>query len=131
MHRHNMTFHKTSVFMKQPESILIRTIKDYLDEHVEKSHSIESICRQFIINREKLQFGFRELVNSTVHAYIIRQRMDRAAKQLLESDASIKSIALSIGYSKPRSFNKTFKSIYNLTPATYRRIFQMQQRQTG
>ena len=32
-----------------------------------------------------------------------------------------KAIAFESGYKKQRSFNKTFKSIYKLTPATYRR----------
>jgi AraC family transcriptional regulator, melibiose operon regulatory protein len=110
--------------MKRRDAQLIREIRDYIDEHLYTNHSIQSLCRQFIINREKLQAGFHELVKSTVHAYIIRQRLEQAAKRLLESDDSIKAIALDSGYKKQRSFNKTFKSMYRLTPAGYRRAYQ-------
>jgi AraC-like DNA-binding protein len=110
--------------MKRKDVQLINRIRDYIDENLYEEHSIPSLCRQFTINREKLQAGFHELVQSTVHAYIVRQRIDRAAQRLLESDDSIKAIALDSGYKKQRSFNKTFKAIYNLTPASYRRLHQ-------
>src|SRR5579872_1256778 len=110
--------------MKRKDVQLIEKIRDYLDENLYEEHSIQNLCRHFTINREKLQAGFHALVNSTVHAYIVKQRIDRAAQRLLETDDSIKAIALDSGYKKQRSFNKTFKAIYNLTPASYRRLHQ-------
>jgi AraC-like DNA-binding protein len=107
--------------MKKKDQQLICAIKDYLDEYLYEQHTVQGICRKFAINREKLQNGFHELVHSTVHAYIIHQRMEQAAKRLHESDDSIKAISLDSGYKKQRSFNKTFKTIFNMTPATYRK----------
>lgn len=113
--------------MKRKDVQLIHKIRDYLDENLYEEHSIQGLCRQFNINREKLQAGFHELVHSTVHAYIVRQRINRATQRLLETDDSIKAIALDSGYKKQRSFNKTFKAIYNLTPASYRRLHQQRE----
>ena len=113
--------------MKKKDALLITEIRAYLDEHLYEEHAIRSLCRQFSINREKLQTGFRELVKSTVHAYIVQQRLQRAAQQLVQSDDSIKAIALDSGYKKQRSFNKTFKSIYSLTPAAYRKLHQQRE----
>jgi transcriptional regulator GlxA family with amidase domain len=110
--------------MKRKDAQLIREIKEFLDEHLYEDFPIPELCRRFTINREKLQAGFHEQVNSTVHAYVIKQRMRNAAKRLMESDDSIKAIALDSGYRKQRSFNKTFKSIFSLTPAAYRRLQQ-------
>jgi AraC-like DNA-binding protein len=110
--------------MTRKDTQLIVEIREYLDENLYDDHSIQSLCRQFTINREKLQAGFHALVQSTVHAYIVRQRIERAARRLIESDDSIKAIALDSGYRKQRSFNKTFKATYHLTPASYRRVHQ-------
>jgi len=110
--------------MTRRDAQLIQQIREYLDEHLYVNHSIQDLCQRFSINREKLQLGFHELVKSTVHAYIIRQRIERAAQRLLESDDSIKVIALNSGYKKQRSFNKTFKTIFQLTPASYRKQHQ-------
>ena len=110
--------------MKRRDAQLIQEIREYIDEHLYEEHSIKDLCRQFTINREKLQIGFHELVQSTVHAYIIRQRIERAAQRLIESEDSIKAIAIESGYKKQRSFNKIFKTIYRLTPANFRRVHQ-------
>ena len=107
--------------MKNNDVQLISEIKSWLDEHIYEHHPIQDLCRKFTINREKLQSGFRELFGSTVHAYIVRQRIAKAARRLLDSEDSIKAVALDSGYKKQRSFNKTFKSIYNKTPASYRK----------
>jgi len=108
--------------MKRRDAQVIREIKDFLDEHLFEDHPIKDICRRFVINREKLQSGFIDLCGHTVHAYLIHQRMASAARRLIETDDSIKAIALETGYKKQRSFNKTFKSLFNLTPAAYRRV---------
>ena len=110
--------------MKRKDAQQIREIREFIDEHLYEEHSILDLCRRFMINREKLQAGFHEEVRATVHAYIIHQRMQKAACRLLESDDSIKAVALDSGYKKQRSFNKTFKSIFHLTPAAYRRLHQ-------
>ena len=110
--------------MKRKDAQLILEIRGYIDEHLYEPHTIKDLCRRFTINREKLQTGFHELVQSTVHAYIIRQRIELAAQRLLNSDDSIKAVALDSGYKKQRSFNKIFKTIFQLTPAAYRRLHQ-------
>lgn len=115
--------------MKRKDAQLMQEIRDYLEEHLYQTHTIKDLCQHFTINREKLQLGFRELTQSTVHAYIIQQRIGRAAQRLLESDDSIKAIALDSGYKKQRSFNKTFKTIFKLTPASYRKLHQQREEQ--
>jgi AraC-like DNA-binding protein len=92
--------------MKRRDAQLIEEVRQYLDDNLYEQHTIQSLCRQFTVNREKLQLGFNQLVHCTVHAYIIRQRLERAAQRLLESDDSIKAIAIESGYKKQRSFNK-------------------------
>lgn len=108
--------------MKKKDAQLIQEIIKFLDERLYEQHTVHDICQKFMINREKLQSGFHEIAHSTVHAYIIQQRMQRAAVRLLDSEDSIKAISLESGYKKQRSFNKTFKSIFNMTPAAYRRL---------
>jgi AraC-like DNA-binding protein len=92
--------------MKRKDAEQILEIKAWLDEHLFTNHSIQELCRRFNINRDKLQTGFHEVVQSTVHAYMVRQRLERAARRLIESDDSIKAISFESGYKKQRSFNK-------------------------
>ena len=72
---------------------MILAIRDYIDEHLYESHSVQDICRKFNINREKLQAGFRELTQTTLHAYIIHQRMERAAQQFSLAAAALDAMS--------------------------------------
>ncbi|HEV2353922.1 MAG TPA: AraC family transcriptional regulator [Puia sp.] len=103
---------------------LIREIREFIDAHFYQENGIADLCLRFNVNRDKLQLGFRRIVGSTVHSYIIRRRMDIAARRLRETHDAIKTIALESGYKKQRSFAKTFKSIYDLSPAVYRKRHQ-------
>ena len=110
--------------MKRSDLALVMEIKEYIDNHIYEKHTIKNLCIRFTINREKLQLGFYKLVRSTVYAYIIQQRLKKAEKRLIESSDPVKLISLDCGYKKQRSFNKTFKTIYKMTPATYRKLHQ-------
>ncbi|HLI93185.1 MAG TPA: AraC family transcriptional regulator [Puia sp.] len=108
--------------MFRSDAQLIREIREYIDAHLYEENHIRDLCLRFSINREKLQLGFHRLVGRTVHSYIIRRRIDIAAHRLRKTDDSIKVIALDSGYKKQRSFAKAFKSVYNLSPADYRKL---------
>lgn len=110
--------------MKKRDSQVIERIRQYLDENLYKQHTIQDLCHTFLISRAKMQMGFRELVHSTVQAYVIRQRLQRAAERLIESDDPIKEIALNSGYKKKRSFVKMFKAVYQVPPAVFRQLNQ-------
>jgi AraC family transcriptional regulator len=55
-----------------------------------------------------------------VGTFIIRMRMETAAKLLRYSDMPISDIAYQVGYDVPSSLSKTFKLFYNISPSEYR-----------
>lgn len=63
---------------------------------------------------------FRELVGSTPHQYVIRQRMHRAAEQLLTSSDGVSDIAFGAGFGDLSTFNRHFKRLFGVTPRQYR-----------
>lgn len=52
----------------------------------------------------------------SVHAYVIEQRLERAAGLLLESNMNIGQIAVLVGYTKPSNFSAAFKKKYGVMP---------------
>ena len=110
--------------MTKKDAILLLEIKRFIDANLEKEITVKDMCRQFIINRTKLQSGFQELFYESVYAYILRQRMEMAASRLLNSDDPIKVIALDCGYRQQRSFTKSFKIFFKDSPLAYRRKHQ-------
>ena len=110
--------------MKNKDARQFVEIRGFIDSNLTRNITVTALCHQFIINRTKLQAGFQELFHTSVYAYIVQRRMERAAERILKTDDPIKEIALDSGYKKQRSFIKSFKSIYKDTPGSYRRKYQ-------
>ena len=73
------------------------------------------------ISVSKLTKGFNSsLFGTSVHAYIIDQRLEKAAGLLLESDLNVSQIAMLVGYSKPSNFAAAFKKKYGVIPKNYK-----------
>ena len=61
-------------------------------------------------------------VHSKISTYILKQRLDYAARQLLERpDKTIVQIASDSGFSSSAYFSNCFRQHFGLTPTDYRR----------
>jgi|HubBroStandDraft_1064217.scaffolds.fasta_scaffold17587_4 AraC-like DNA-binding protein len=67
--------------------------------------------------------AFRRHVGTTPNGYRLRARVRRASALLLETNASLASIALACGFSDQSHLTRTFGAALGLAPAAYRRTF--------
>jgi AraC-like DNA-binding protein len=107
--------------MNQKDIGLLLQIREFIDGNFHREMPVAFICRHFSINKTKLQELFRENFGTSLHAYMLQQRMEKAAILLRETDEPVKSIAGQCGYKKVRSFNKAFKGRMGLSPDQYRK----------
>ncbi|MDR3226182.1 MAG: helix-turn-helix transcriptional regulator [Prevotellaceae bacterium] len=59
-------------------------------------------------------------LGEAVGTFIVRMRVETAAKLLRYTNMSISDIAYQVGYDVPSSLSKTFKMFYNISPNEYR-----------
>ena len=78
------------------------------------------LARMVRLSTSKLTKGFSTLFGTSIHAYIIDQRLEKAAGLLLESNLNISQIAALVGYSKASNFSAAFKKKYGVTPKNYK-----------
>lgn len=60
------------------------------------------------------------VVGEPLGAFIVRMRIETAARLLRYSDMSIGDIAYRVGYGAPSSLSKAFKQFYGISPLEYR-----------
>jgi AraC-like DNA-binding protein len=109
--------------MHQRDARLLRQVRDYITKNLHRPLSVATICREFNTNKTTLQERFREYLGSSLHAYILEQRMERARVLLIETDDPVKYVAGQCGYQKVHSFNKAFRNKYLRSPGGYRKNF--------
>lgn len=99
---------------------MLHEIRQFIESNLKRGILVETICKEFGVNRTKLQQGFNQLYGISVHAFVSRTRMERARGMLAESDESVKVIAIECGYRSISSFTRLFRRQHGMSPTQYR-----------
>ena len=110
----------TYVAISRSDRDSIIEAKRIIDSQLALAPSCEELVRQVNISTSKLTKGFSSLFGTSVHAYVIDQRLEKAASLLLESNLNVSQVAILVGYSKASNFAAAFKRKYGVNPKNYK-----------
>ena len=108
------------VAMSKSDRDSIIEAKRIIDGQLALAPSCEELAKQVNISTSKLTKGFSSLFGTSVHAYVIDQRLEKAASLLLESNLNVSQVAMLVGYSKASNFAAAFKRKYGVNPKNYK-----------
>lgn len=83
--------------------------------------TLKDFALQIGTNEFKLKYGFKELYGTTLHRFLMQERLRKAQMMIQYTDKSIKSIALSIGFKSIPHFSRAFKNRYGYPPSALRK----------
>jgi AraC-like DNA-binding protein len=92
-----------------------------LHEHPAADWTVDELSRQVGLSRSALHERFIELIGQPPIQYLTQWRMQCAARLLRETQATVASVALDVGYDSEAAFARAFKRTVGLPPATWRR----------
>jgi AraC-like DNA-binding protein len=95
-----------------------RTIR-WLTVQYSQPISIEDMSRSLGYNRTYLSKMFKQYTGMTPMHFLLKIRMERAKRLLLEP-LTVEQVAASVGYTDPLYFSKQFKKWYGRSPTEYR-----------
>lgn len=84
--------------------------------------SLERLVVETGVNRPLLYSLFRRFQGVSPYQYIMRQKMNRAAHDLLASNARVQDIAAEFGFADPLHFSRVFRKVHGVSPAKWRRM---------
>ena len=102
-----------------PASIIEDTIA-YISEHLTEPLSLKTLSRQASLSPFYFSRLFKKETGFSPHSYVIAVRVNNAKFLLKSSDATIKDICFSTGFSNESNFCTTFKKVTGSTPSEYR-----------
>lgn len=97
-----------------------KLLRNYLLNNYSEQLSIESVARETDIPYYKISKIIKENSGVSFNQYINRIRIDKAKKQLEQSDLQVSEIAWEVGFKNISHFNRVFKDIVQLAPLEYR-----------
>ena len=88
----------------------------YMEEHLLEDVNYEDVAKQVYISNYEFHRAFSFLTGMTANAYIRSRRLSLAAREIVDTDASITEIALKYGYDTPEGFTKAFTRFHGIAP---------------
>jgi AraC-like DNA-binding protein len=92
-----------------------------LHEQPERVWTIDDIGREVGLSRSALHEPFMQFVGQPPMHYLANWRIQVGSRLLRESNHTVASIALNVGYESEAAFSRAFKRLVGLPPATWRR----------
>jgi AraC-like DNA-binding protein len=104
----------------------VRSVLQYVESrHVQSACRLDDVARNLRVSRSYLsRLVFKE-TGVTFNRHLQLARMNTAARLLQESELSIKEISSGTGYEHVPSFDRQFRSHFNLTPGDFRRAIRL------
>lgn len=98
----------------------MKDIVSYVEKYYMNELSLEKLSNRFFLSREHISRKFKQETGMPLSKYIINLRINQAKSWLIETEESIFSIALMLGYQDEIYFSKLFKKVVGMTPFEYR-----------
>ena len=85
-----------------------------------KDVTLDDLSEKFFLSKPYLSKYIKEKSGITFGDILKKVRMKKARAMLKSSNATVESIAESVGYQNVEHFNRVFKKMYNMTPVQFR-----------
>jgi len=100
---------------------IFNEIIEYINENLQKTISIEHICKKFHVSKNNLYAYFSENYGKTVNEFISDLKIEKSKQLLLNTEDPIYLISENIGLVNHTYFCKLFKKKTGLTPSEFRK----------
>jgi AraC family transcriptional regulator len=101
------------------EAAVQRTVS-HITRTLDEALDLTALARSAALSPFHFHRVFRGIVGETPLEMHRRLRLERAARQLLTSDAAITTIAFEAGYETHEAFTRAFRQAYGVSPTAFR-----------
>ncbi|MFD2725161.1 AraC family transcriptional regulator [Hyunsoonleella rubra] len=105
---------------KASENTIVNSAIEFLDNNLNKKHSIDEIAFKFNYSKASLQSKFKNKTGYSVLVFFNLKKIQKACEYLNYTDLSIKEISFKVGFEDPFYFSRIFKNFMGKSPRNYR-----------
>jgi LacI family transcriptional regulator len=95
----------------------------FIREHACDGVRVQDVAEHCLLSRTELKRRFRRFLGRSVLDQIVRDRLNRAAQLLADTELPIAQIARLSGFSNQQRMGVVFRAKLGITPAQYRKQF--------
>ncbi|WP_168735400.1 helix-turn-helix domain-containing protein [Cohnella fermenti] len=117
--------YRTYVSVSETKSYraMIAEIRSYIQENfADPDLSLKHLSDRFQITGKYASYLFKQEYDMKFVDFLVKLRMQHAEHLLAETDDTIQSIAMQVGYANSITFGRVFKRTAGVTPGDYRKL---------
>jgi AraC-like DNA-binding protein len=99
----------------------LRRVFDYIEENLANDVSLSELAAIVDLSRAHFSRQFKTSTGLPPHRYQLALRIERAKNLLLQSNLSLKEVALSCGFFDQGHLSKSFRRLVGLSPGAWQR----------
>jgi AraC family transcriptional regulator len=97
----------------------LRRVTEYVEANIAEPLSLADLAAAAGLTRMHFAAQFRVATGLPPHEYVLRRRIERAQEMLVEDDASLVDVALSVGFQTQSHFTSVFKRFVGQPPRSW------------
>lgn len=94
----------------------LRRLQEFVDQNLNTSLTLTEMARVVGISVSHLSTLFRQTTGTSLHQYVIHQRVERAKGFLLEGQISISDVALEVGFANQSHLSRSMRRVLGVSP---------------
>ena len=106
---------------------IIQNVLTYINSHYTQPLKMDQLAKQFGISISYLSHEFTKFTNRSVSEYILYRRV-MLAKQMIQTDLTLNTIAYQCGFNDYSNFLRMFNKLVGVSPSQYRKQLKPLQR---
>lgn len=100
----------------------ISKILDYINMNLDKELSVDGLSAEFYTSKYYLMRRFKKQTGCTVHSYILKKRLIKAAG-LIKKGTQVTETCMLCGFGDYSNFERAFRKEFGLSPKNYYKVF--------
>jgi AraC family transcriptional regulator len=99
----------------------VRRVREFIDANIANRLLVADLCA--LVRRSEAHFArsFRLTFGESPHAFVVRRRLQLAARYMLQTEMDLSEIALRCGFSDQAHLCRRFRKATGQSPAAWRR----------
>ena len=102
---------------------LLDEIMLYIEHHMAEKLSLEQMAQRFHVSESTISQLFRKRMDVSFYHFVTQRRLI-AAKNLIQTGATLEQTAAEVGFGDYSNFYRAFRREYGITPAAYRQMLR-------
>lgn len=103
------------------EDVYVSDALRFIQKNSNRPIQVDEVADAAKTSRRGLEKKFNEHLKSTIHNEIERNRCERVARLLLETNLSISQISIKLDFSEEQNLARSFKKVKNVSPSEFRK----------